>query len=371
MPSPRIRHSPVQVLLLGGLLGSGLNFAASLVLHQSLGWSPFLSFLLGTLLNLLFHHFYYYAVNANREIRMRTPLPVQGGLYCAVAGGSLGLLWVFLRGLGMPFAAAVVCSIGVLSVLSVLVIRVSTFSTAELAEVNYRGLDGDYYDEQTDPTKVSRFRAWYHRSRYERLGQFVAEHYRPGLHIADLGCGNCWWNSFGARVVGVDINERMLQWARRHQRLADYRVTESLAQTSLPTAAFDLVVMSETLEHLLNLEETLAEVGRILKPEGKFLITVPYDLFLGPFFILFNLNCIYMGYLRGSLYHRVRCGHINHFTKSRLRKTLAANGFTLRRVFCVNGLLLYAVADPADSNRGGRASPRARTSLGKGGKSES
>src|SRR5208337_5003696 len=100
------------------------------------------------------------------------------------------------------------------SLLSVLVIRVSTFSTAELAEVNYRALDEDFYDEQTDPTKVSRFRAWYHRSRYERLGQFVAEHYRPGTEpaarIADLGCGNCWWNTFGAHVTGVDINERML-----------------------------------------------------------------------------------------------------------------------------------------------------------------
>ena len=345
MPAQRIRHSPLQVLLLGGLLGSGLNFAASLLLHRGLGWNPFLSFLAGTLLNLLFHHLYYHAINANREIRMRTPLPVQGLLYCAVAAGSMGLLWLFLRGLGMSFALGVICSIGVLSALSVLLLRVSTFSTAELADVNYRGLDEDYYDEQTDPAKVSRFRAWYHRSRYERLGQLVLEHYRPGMRIADLGCGNCWWNSFGAPVSGVDINERMLQWAHRNRRLADYRVTESLARTSLPSAAFDLVVMSETLEHLLNLDQTLAEVHRILKPDGKYLITVPYDLFLGPFFILFNLNCIYMGYFRGSLYHRVRCGHINHFTRSRLRKTLAAGGFRLKRAFLVNGLLLYAVAE--------------------------
>ena len=105
--------------------------------------------------------------------------------------------------------------------------------------------------------------------------------------------------------------------------------------------------MSETLEHILNLDQTLAEVHRILKPDGRFLITVPYDFFLGPFFILFNLNCIYMGYLRGSRYHRLRCGHINHFTKSRLRTALARNGFTLQRVFVVNGLLLYAAAGKA------------------------
>jgi SAM-dependent methyltransferase len=348
MPGQRIRHSPVKVLLLGGVLGSGLNFAASLWFHRGLAWNPYFSFLAGTLLNLLFHHLYYHAINANREIRMRTPIALQSVLYLAVAAGAAGLLWLFLGGLGMSFPLGVICSIGVLSALSVLVIRVSTFSTAELADVNYRGLDEDYYDEQTDPAKVSRFRAWYHRSRYERLGQLVIQHYRPGMRIADLGCGNCWWNTFAAPLIGVDINERMLQWARRNQRLADYRVTDSLAKTSLASETFDIVVMSETLEHLLNLDQTLAEVRRILKPDGQYLITVPYDLFLGPFFILFNLNCIYMGYVRGSLYHRVRCGHINHFTKTRLRKTLARNRFTLKQVFVVNGLLLYAVAEKAE-----------------------
>jgi len=346
-PDRRIRHSPLLVLLLGGILGSGLNFTASLLFHRGLGWNPYLSFSAGTLLNLLFHHVYYHALNANREIRMRTPLPLQGALYGGVAAGSAALLWCFLRGLGMSFPLGVLCSLGVLSALSVLIIRVSTFGTAQLAEVDYRGLDEDYYDEQTDPAKVSRFRAWYHRSRYERLGRLVAEHYRPGLRIADLGCGNCWWNTFGAPVTGVDINEAMLRWACRNQRLADYRVTANLARTSLPSGAFDIVVTSETLEHILNLEETLAEVRRILKPGGTYLITVPYDIFLGPFFILFNLNCIYMGYVRGSRYHRARCGHINHFTRSRLRQTLAKNGFVLKRVFVVNGLLLYAVAEKA------------------------
>jgi SAM-dependent methyltransferase len=340
-----IRHSPLLVLLLGGILGSGLNFVASLLFHWRCAWNPFLSFFAGTLLNLLFHHFYYYVINANREIRMRTPLPLQCLLYVCVAAGSTGLLWFFLRRLGLSFPLGVLCSMGVLSALSLLVIRVSTFSTAQLAEIDYRGLEENYYDEQIDPAKVSRFRAWYHRSRYERLGQLVSEHYRPGMRIADLGCGNCRWNTFSAPVIGVDINERMLRWARRNQRLADYRVTANLAETSLPPGTFDLVVMSETLEHVLNVDQTLGEVQRILKADGKCLITVPYDLFLGPFFILFNLNCIYMGYLRGSRYHRVRCGHINHFTKSRLRNTLAENGFTLKRVQVVNALLLYAVAE--------------------------
>jgi hypothetical protein len=52
-----------------------------------------------------------------------------------------------------------------------------------------------------------------------------------------------------------------------------------------------------------------------------------------------------MGYIRGSVYHKYRCGHIHHFTKERLKKALEQNGFFLNKIFVVNGLLLYAVAN--------------------------
>jgi hypothetical protein len=51
-----------------------------------------------------------------------------------------------------------------------------------------------------------------------------------------------------------------------------------------------------------------------------------------------------MGYVRGSLYHKYRCGHINHFTKSRLRDTLQKNGLELTELHVINGLLLYGAA---------------------------
>ncbi|HUO56932.1 MAG TPA: methyltransferase domain-containing protein, partial [bacterium] len=222
--------------------------------------------------------------------------------------------------------------------------RISTFSSAKMAEVEYREMDEGYYDQMTDETRVSKFRAWYHRSRYERLTSFVSQYFKKGMSMADLGCGNCWWNIHHLPVFGVDINSKMLGWAKKNRRLKGYKVCSDLSKTGLKTKSFDVVLMSEVLEHVFNHHETLAEVRRILKDKGTFLITVPYDFFLGPFFILFNLNCLYMGYLRGSLYHKYRCGHIHHFTKSRLRQTLAENGFILEKVFVVNGLLLYATA---------------------------
>lgn len=341
----RLRHPAFLIFVLGGMLGTIVNFSITFFLHFKFNFSPLVSFFAGTLSNQLFHHAFYSVVYVNKEVRLKTPLPLHFFLYFFVAFISAGFFKLLLDVVGFGFAASFCLTLFLLVSANVFLIRVSTFSSAKLAEVEYKEMNDSYYDDQTDDKKVSRFRAWYHRSRYERLTKFVSEYYRPGMRIADLGCANCWWNVRGLPVVGVDINAKMLAWAKKNKRLRGFKVTSNLAKTGLSAKKFDLVIMSETLEHILDLPGVLKEVGRILKKDGTFLITVPYDFFLGPFFILFNLNCIYMGYLRGSLYHRYRCGHINHFTKTRLRKTLSENRFSLRRSFVMNGLLLYAVAN--------------------------
>ncbi len=167
------------------------------------------------------------------------------------------------------------------------------------------------------------------------------------MSVADLGCGNCRWNVGHLPVTGVDINEKMLSWAKRKGWLTDYRVCAGLVGSGLAEKNFDLVICSETLEHLLNYKEVLGELRRIMKDDGTLLVTVPYDIFLGPFFLMFNVNCTYQGYIKKSVYHKYRCGHINHFTKKRLTRVLADNGFKLDKLFVVNGLLLYAAAKKA------------------------
>jgi SAM-dependent methyltransferase len=341
---PRLRHPALYIYLLGGVLGSGVNFLVTLALHELLRINPWLAFSIGTLANELFHHVYYHVVYVNQEIRLRTPLAIQLSLYLVVAAGAAGLLWIVAHLTGLSFLPAVLVALVILAAANTVINRISTFSSAELAMVEYREMGETFYDDQTDPKKVNWFRAWFHRSRFRRLTRFVEEHYKPGMAVADLGCGNCWWNVNAYPVVGVDVNENMLRWAKQHNRLADYRITTDLSNTGLPDAAIDIVVMSETLEHLLNLTETIREVHRILKPDGVFLITVPYDFFLGPFFVLFNINCLWQGYVRGSVYHRYRCGHVNHFTKRRLRDALSAGGFRIKRISVVNGLSLYAAA---------------------------
>jgi SAM-dependent methyltransferase len=340
----RLRYPALYVFLLGGLIGSGLNLFVTLALVRFLRLNPLLAFFIGTLVNELFHHLYYHVVYVNQEIRLRTPLAIQVTLYVIVAALADGLLCCVQHIIHPVLLPDVVISLAILAVINTVINRISTFSSATLAMVEYKAMGETFYDDQTDPKKVNWFRAWFHRSRYKRLTRFVDSVYHPGMSIADLGCGNCWWNVNHYPVTGVDINENMLRWAKEHQRLFDYKITADLSSTGLAEHSQDIVIMSETLEHLLNLESTIAEVRRVLKPTGVFLITVPYDFFLGPFFILFNINCLWQGYIRGSVYHQYRCGHINHFTMKRLRAALATAGFKPENMFVVNGMSLYCAA---------------------------
>lgn len=340
----RLAFPIARIFLLGGIAGSGLNVLTILLLHLWLSISIGIAFSIGTLVNLVFHHLYYHLIFLNREITLRTPLWLQGILYLLISAGAGVAGWALHDAASLPIWLTMVLVLGAMAITNAVVNRISTFSSAELAEVEYAGVDEKFYQDQTSTQNVNFIRAWFHGSRFSKLHRFVGEHYRPGMTVADLGCGNCLWNTDKLPVTGVDVNQRMLNWAKSNGYIGEYRVSADLSHTGLPKGAFDIVVMSETLEHLLNLNQTLQEVRSLLKDDGRLLITVPYDFFLGPFFIMFNVNCLYQGYVNGSRYHLYRCGHVNHFTRSRLKASLAVAGFGLESVRVVNGLTLFAVA---------------------------
>ncbi len=340
----RWRHPAFLIFILGGLLGAAINIGTTVLFADVLSVNPLIAFFLGTFSNQAFHFIYYNVVYVNKEVQMKTSFSMHLFLSFWVSVGSSGLLWLFLRNQISLLLSLLYCLI-ILALSNSLLNRISTFSSAKIAEVQYKEMNESYYEDHTNVKKVSKFRAWYHRSRYERLTKFVTEYFRVGMKMADFGCGNCLWNIRKLPVFGVDINAKMLRWSKRKKLLKEYKVCEDLAKTGIKSKSLDLVLMSEVLEHVFDQADVLKEVSRVLKDNGTFLITVPYDFFLGPFFILFNLNCLYMGYIQGSVYHKYRCGHIHHFTKKRLKKTLEQNGLFLNKIFVVNGLLLYAVAN--------------------------
>lgn len=122
---------------------------------------------------------------------------------------------------------------------------------------------------------------------YEALLAEAAPFLGSAVAVADIGCGSgtvlsvLRQKQIGRRLIGVDLSESSLAAVR--ERLAgDTAVTfavGSIARTGLDAASCDLVVCTETLEHLFPEDFTagLAEVSRVLKPGGRLLASVPLE----------------------------------------------------------------------------------------------
>ncbi|MBK8977022.1 MAG: 3-demethylubiquinone-9 3-O-methyltransferase [Planctomycetes bacterium] len=96
-----------------------------------------------------------------------------------------------------------------------------------------------------------------------------------GLRVADLGCGGGLLSiplaERGAAVVGVDRSGPSLAAARAEAARRGLRcsfVEADLRASGLPAASFELVVLSDVVEHLQPFAPALAEAARLLVPGG-------------------------------------------------------------------------------------------------------
>jgi ubiquinone/menaquinone biosynthesis C-methylase UbiE len=108
----------------------------------------------------------------------------------------------------------------------------------------------------------------------------------PGSTVADVGAGTGYFSLRLAkrvgpqgRVLATDIQPQMLALLRENMRAADIRHVEPILCTptdaKLPPDQLDLALMVDVYHELAYPAETLAQVRRALKPEGR-LVLVEY-----------------------------------------------------------------------------------------------
>jgi SAM-dependent methyltransferase len=141
--------------------------------------------------------------------------------------------------------------------------------------------------------------------------------------VLDLGCGDGHFAAVTptfAGAVGLDPDTASLAEARSRSGL--YRLVVRASATEMPfaTGSIATVVANSVLEHIPDLESTLAEVARVLRPGGRFLITSPShrfpDLLLGSTL------------LRGVALRRAAAGYGSWFNRhSRHFHTLSQEGW--------------------------------------------
>ncbi len=115
---------------------------------------------------------------------------------------------------------------------------------------------------------------------HESIYRFAAT-WAAGSRVLDAACGTGYGSELlvgagAVSVMGVDRNRWRIGYARRTFRSS--ALTFELGDCeALPFAAgsFELVVSSNTMEHLAHPERFLAGVARALVPGGRFLVAVP------------------------------------------------------------------------------------------------
>ena len=151
-------------------------------------------------------------------------------------------------------------------------------ATAQTADNSvYDSLSDTWWNEQGVlnllRTTINPWRVPY----YARL---LAQRARPGQQLAllDVGCGGGLlaeeYAKLNCKVTGIDPSESSLVTARAHAQQCgldiDYRCGFGNA-LPFPDASFDVVSCCDVLEHIEDWPATIAEIHRVLKPNGIFL----------------------------------------------------------------------------------------------------
>lgn len=124
--------------------------------------------------------------------------------------------------------------------------------------------DYDYFDSLIQRKRIG---LWYRNIwLYPRMSRHLSG------RMLDVGCGIGDMLRYRPQTVGVDVNPRAIAYCRGRGLTAQQMKPDQLP---FPDAVFDSVVLDNVLEHLERPEPLLAEIRRVVRPGGIFLVGVP------------------------------------------------------------------------------------------------
>jgi ubiquinone/menaquinone biosynthesis C-methylase UbiE len=169
----------------------------------------------------------------------------------------------------------------------------------------------------------------------DHLVEFVHSLGRREGAALDLGCGDgrLTLELRARHIVGADVSRVALDRARPRVGERGIELVEVTPGAVLPfdDGAFDLVLMAETIEHVVDVQSLLSEVRRVLRPGGELAVTTPaHGRGSG-------LSMLLRGFERSF---DPLSPHIRFFTRSSLSALLEEMGFEVRSVKRRKGTLL-------------------------------
>lgn len=117
------------------------------------------------------------------------------------------------------------------------------------------------------------------KHRHTRYHDFFVNRVGAEETVLDIGCGNGTVafdvaSKAGARVTGIDANEENLRIARRRYAHPNVTYIHGDALSELPSGRYEVVILSNVLEHIEDRVRFLRQVSRSARPT-RWLIRVP------------------------------------------------------------------------------------------------
>ena len=141
---------------------------------------------------------------------------------------------------------------------------------------------GAWYDEKQGDTGDLWHRTLIDPGLFDQLGELPR-----GTRILEVGCGNGYLARrlarAGGKVTGIDANRELLDRAQERERAEPlgivYQLGDAASMPTLSTGAFDVAVANMSLMDIEDAAGAIAEVGRVLRPGGRFVATLSHPCF--------------------------------------------------------------------------------------------
>jgi 2-polyprenyl-3-methyl-5-hydroxy-6-metoxy-1,4-benzoquinol methylase len=118
------------------------------------------------------------------------------------------------------------------------------------------------------------------KHRHTNYHRFFIKNLNPDERVLDIGCGNGFMSYDmatqvpGVKVVGIELNEENIKFARTHYQHPNLSFIYGDALKELPNEIFDVVTLSNVLEHIEKRVEFLKKIVHQIKPK-RLIIRVP------------------------------------------------------------------------------------------------